>query len=277
MYVRIRQQSFRGASLQKLEESGRFAERRKGEEGWCISRRVRGMLLSGVISMGIGGPAPDCFIFKVYFRRWYIYWRGRGYVWRYVPRQYILCTEEGSIISGDFSDEETCQSEPTPPPPRSASAYGLLTVCFMPLYTWLDVYRHRIPTDRFLLPFYPASKSSARFYETCDLIDRATSSPLPLLLPRFLSSLHLLPLLSISRPPFFDSKSRKLLPRSFGRTRNIRDVAPARPRIWVTIQLRAVEGSRPTAFFESTAFLNIFETSSLFAHLLSFYDILLQL
>lgn len=38
-------------------------------------------------------------------------------------------------------------------PPRSASAYGLLTACFMPLYTWLDVYRHRIPTDRFLLPF----------------------------------------------------------------------------------------------------------------------------
>lgn len=43
------------------------------EGGGCISRRVRGMLLSGVISMGIGGPAPDCFIFKVYFRRWYIY------------------------------------------------------------------------------------------------------------------------------------------------------------------------------------------------------------
>lgn len=106
------------------------------------------MLLSGVISMGIGGPAPDCFIFKVYFRRWYIYWRGRGYVWWYAPRQYILRHEGGSIISGDFSDEETCQSEPQPP--RSAPAYGLLTVCFMPLYTWLDVYRHRIPTDRFL-------------------------------------------------------------------------------------------------------------------------------
>lgn len=28
-------------------------------------------------------------------------------------------------------------------------------------------------------------------------------------------------------------------------------------RIWVTIQLRAVEGSRPAAFFESTGFLNI--------------------
>lgn len=55
-------------------------------------------------------------------------------------------------------------------------AYGLLTACFMPLYTWLGVYGHRIPTDRFLLPFSTRSKSSGRFYETCDLIDRATSS-----------------------------------------------------------------------------------------------------
>lgn len=34
------------------------------------------------------------------------------------------------------------------PPLRPASAYSLLTACFMPLYTWLDVYRHRIPTGR---------------------------------------------------------------------------------------------------------------------------------
>lgn len=177
------------------------------------------MLLSGVISMGIGGPAPDCFIFKVYFRRWYIYWRGRGYVWWYAPRQYILRHEGGSIISGDFSDEETCQSEPQPP--RSAPAYGLLTVCFMPLYTWLDVYRHRIPTDRFLsFLFYspPRKKSSARFYESCDLIDRATSSS-SFFFSRCLSSRF--------RVPFFDlSKSRKPWARAFGRTRNIRDVTP---------------------------------------------------
>lgn len=36
------------------------------------------------------------------------------------------------------------QSQPTLLP--HASAYSLLTACFMPLYTWLDVYRHRIPT-----------------------------------------------------------------------------------------------------------------------------------
>lgn len=36
------------------------------------------------------------------------------------------------------------QSQPTLLP--LASAYSLLMACFMPLYTWLDVYRHRIPT-----------------------------------------------------------------------------------------------------------------------------------
>lgn len=40
------------------------------------------------------------------------------------------------------------QSQPTLLP--HASAYSLLTACFMPLYTWLDVYRHRIPTGNAL-------------------------------------------------------------------------------------------------------------------------------
>lgn len=216
------------------------------------------MLLSGVISMGIGGPAPDCFIFKVYFRRWYIYWRGRGYVWWYAPRQYILRHEGGSIISGDFSDEETCQSEPQPP--RSAPAYGLLTVCFMPLYTWLDVYRHRIPTDRFL-----------SFLFTLRLVRNllpvsmkvATWSIVPLLLlpsSRAASPLVFASLSSIS----FEIKkalgsyfrSNEEYPRCYA--------SVGLPRIWVTIQLQAVEGSRPAAFFESTAFLNISETFSFF-------------
>lgn len=74
-------------------------------------------------------------------------------------------------------------------PPRPASAYGLLTACFMPLYTWLDVYGHRIPTDRFLHPPPSFFKSSGRFYESCDLIDRTVSSA-PYLRPPHL--LHLL-------------------------------------------------------------------------------------
>lgn len=97
-----------------------------------------------------------------------------------------------------------------------ASAYSLLTACFMPLYTWLDVYRHRIPTGSALavslvlllflatasfrslfLPFpfaisflsppsttsataSSSSKSSASSYESCDLIDRIASLPLDL-------------------------------------------------------------------------------------------------
>lgn len=47
-------------------------------------------------------------------------------------------------------------------PPRPAPAYGLLTACFMPLYTWLDVYGHRIPTDRVRRPLLTRAKSSAR-------------------------------------------------------------------------------------------------------------------
>lgn len=43
------------------------------------------------------------------------------------------------------------QSQPTLLP--LASAYSLLTACFMPLYTWLDVYRHRIPTGSALAVF----------------------------------------------------------------------------------------------------------------------------
>lgn len=81
-------------------------------------------------------------------------------------------------------------------PPRSASAYGLLTACFMPLYTWLDVYRHRIPTDRFFPSFFLLREIfSARFYESCDLIDRHRLL-FPLLPP------HPPPPLCCSREPF---------------------------------------------------------------------------
>lgn len=103
------------------------------------------------------------------------------------------------------------QSQPTLLP--LASAYSLLMACFMPLYTWLDVYRHRIPTGSALsytapfpryrlfslslsLSLFPnlfpfsfstpsdtassSSKSSASSYESCDLIDRIASLPFDL-------------------------------------------------------------------------------------------------
>lgn len=148
-----------------------------------------------------------------------------------MPRQYILCTEEGSIISGDFSDEETCQSEPTPSP----FLHGLLRLTAYLRFAsclstpgWMCIgIEYRQTASSF--PFYPASKSSARFYETCDLIDRATSSSLPLLLSRFLSSSPSSSSLRF-RVPFFDSKSRKLLPRSFGRTREY-------PRCYASVRL----------------------------------------
>lgn len=103
------------------------------------------------------------------------------------------------------------QSQPTLLP--FASAYSLLTACFMPLYTWLNVYRHRIPTGSalavslvlllslatasfrslfFSSNLFPlssltssatassSSKSSASSYESCDLIDRFASLPLVL-------------------------------------------------------------------------------------------------
>lgn len=74
MHVRTNKVAkFPGRIITKVGGKRQICGEKEGEEGWCISRRVRGMLLSGVISMGIGGPAPDCFIFKVYFRRWYIY------------------------------------------------------------------------------------------------------------------------------------------------------------------------------------------------------------
>jgi len=48
-----------------------------------------------------------------------------------------------------------------------ASAYSLLTACFMPLYTWLNVYRHRIPTGSALavspLPLLFLAAASLRF------------------------------------------------------------------------------------------------------------------
>lgn len=141
---------------------------------------------------------------------------------------YSVTRKEASFPVTSPMKKPASQSQP----PRSAPAYGLLTVCFMPLYTWLDVYRHRIPTDRFLLPFYSASKSSARFYETCDLIDRATSSSPPLSFLLLLqpsssscatssfSSLVFASLSSIqNQESFFGSFFRS-------RTRNIRHVTP---------------------------------------------------
>lgn len=71
--------------------------------------------------------------------------------------------------------------------------------------------------------------------------------------------LLLLSPLSFSRP-FLRFKIKKAFSaRSFGVERGISAMLrlrwPASSRIWVTIQLQAVEGSRPTASFESTAFL----------------------
>lgn len=161
------------------------------------------------------------------------------------------------------------RANPLPLPPRSASAYGLLTVCFMPLYTWLDVYRHRIPTDRFLLPFLPRLEIFCPFLwnlrpdRSCHFFFAPPpSSTFSFFFIFFFFS-------SISRP-FLRFKIKKAFASFFrsneGISAMLRLRSPARPRIWVTIQLWAVEGSRPTAFFESTAFLNIFETSFLFAH-----------
>lgn len=165
------------------------------------------------------------------------------------------------------------QSQPTLLP--FASAYSLLTACFMPLYTWLNVYRHRIPTGSALavslilllsltaasfrslffssnlLPLSSltssatassSSKSSASSYESCDLIDRFASPPLVL-------SHSLLLSLSLSFyicPRFSPFLSRALIrPMSCDA---ITTVSLVYLEIWVTIQLRAEANEKDGVF-----------------------------
>lgn len=132
-------------------------------------------------------------------------------------------------------------------PPRSASAYSLLTACFMPLYTWLDVYRHRIPTDRFLPPPFPLLKIFCPFLWKSRL-DRSCHF---FVFFFFIISILLLHLLAHFLFPCFPSFSFfASLPYqfSFNRARTTSVTLGchrfADLRIWVTIQLQVLRESQ---------------------------------
>ena len=240
--------------------------------------RVQGVFLSGAISMGIGATLclTVSYLKYIFVDGTFIDVDADMPLSAAIDNIFPVSRREASFPVASSMKKPASQSQPTLLP--FASAYSLLTACFMPLYTWLNVYRHRIPTGSalvvslilllflattsfrflFLSPLQSlfrlssptssatassSSKSSASSYQSCDLIDRITSLPLDSFC---LCSLTLSHSLSLSLSLFrFLLLSFYICPRHLSYLARsmscnaITTVSLMYSKIWVTIQLRA--------------------------------------
>lgn len=115
--------------------------------GVYIVWRVQGVFLSGAISMGIGATLrlTVSYLKYIFVDGTFIDVDADAPLSAAIDNIFPVSGREASFPVASPMKKPASQSQPALSFPF-ASAYSLLMACFMPLYTWLNVYRHRIPT-----------------------------------------------------------------------------------------------------------------------------------